>query len=400
MAEDAYWLDTGTPQAYLQANVDILPGGNTGQPVRGDRRRLVAPPERRDRRDRGTLDPRRGRPRLRRRRRRRSRGRGAPPGRGGAEGCAVRSSIIGPEAVIGSDSTLGPTCVVGAKEHVAPARSSRVTFASAGSSQRNRSSCFARTMFSLTEPGTEEGLVQARGPVRRAWRRPCAGRGSPRRRPRRRSRPRWPRAGDRSRRRAAQVQYRAQSGRAERDVGDSLAPHAAEGVGDEHGDVDVRCAGDLGAQSPRRSVGVVRAAGRRCRRRRWRGRRPALALTKPWRVSVMRSVPRRRRTRTDSRFDDGDLVLRRCRRSPRRAPRTWRPPWRSPRRGRGGAAPRPRRRSAASRRVGEVVALCTITDAGERDEAKLAHATTAVARRRAFSGSAMTVVVTSTRTPR
>ena len=36
---------------------------------------------------------------------------------------------------------------------------------------------------------------------------------------------------------------------------------------------------------------------------------PALALMKPWCVSVMRSVPRRRSTRCDSRFDEGDLVL-------------------------------------------------------------------------------------------
>ena len=29
MADDAYWLDTGTPQLYLRANVDILKGRNT-----------------------------------------------------------------------------------------------------------------------------------------------------------------------------------------------------------------------------------------------------------------------------------------------------------------------------------------------------------------------------------
>jgi carbonic anhydrase/acetyltransferase-like protein (isoleucine patch superfamily) len=35
--------------------------------------------------------------------------------------CVIRSSIIGPGAVIGRFSELGATCVVGANEHVAPA---------------------------------------------------------------------------------------------------------------------------------------------------------------------------------------------------------------------------------------------------------------------------------------
>jgi len=35
--------------------------------------------------------------------------------------CVIRSSIIGPGAVIGRYSQLGATCVVGANVHVAPA---------------------------------------------------------------------------------------------------------------------------------------------------------------------------------------------------------------------------------------------------------------------------------------
>jgi UDP-3-O-[3-hydroxymyristoyl] glucosamine N-acyltransferase len=35
--------------------------------------------------------------------------------------CVIRSSIIGPGAVIGRYSQLGATCVVGAGERVAPA---------------------------------------------------------------------------------------------------------------------------------------------------------------------------------------------------------------------------------------------------------------------------------------
>ncbi len=32
MASDAYWLDTGTPAAYLQANADLLDGTRPGPP--------------------------------------------------------------------------------------------------------------------------------------------------------------------------------------------------------------------------------------------------------------------------------------------------------------------------------------------------------------------------------
>lgn len=118
MADHAYWLDTGTPQLYLQANVDILKGRNTQHAfadiVEGTWRAPTS-----------TVDP------------------SAMvassvidadcvvgadvvledsvllPGAVVQSGCEIRSSIIGPEAVIGSGSILGPTCVVGAKEHVA-----------------------------------------------------------------------------------------------------------------------------------------------------------------------------------------------------------------------------------------------------------------------------------------
>ena len=120
LCDDAYWLDTGTPQAYLQANVDILNG----------RQRMHAFIDVVDgawRHPSATVDP------------------SATivnsvvdrdcvvgarvvledsvllPGAVIQSGCVVRSSIIGPEAVIGSNSRLGATCVVGAKEHVATA---------------------------------------------------------------------------------------------------------------------------------------------------------------------------------------------------------------------------------------------------------------------------------------
>jgi mannose-1-phosphate guanylyltransferase len=118
MADHAYWLDTGTPKFYLQANVDVLKGRNSQHEfadiVEGTWRAPTS-----------TIDP------------------SAMisnavidadcvvgadvviedsvllPGAVVQSGCEIRSSIIGPEAVIGSGSVLGPTCVVGAKEHVA-----------------------------------------------------------------------------------------------------------------------------------------------------------------------------------------------------------------------------------------------------------------------------------------
>ncbi|HEV7959367.1 MAG TPA: NDP-sugar synthase [Acidimicrobiales bacterium] len=118
MADHAYWLDTGTPRLYLQANVDILKGRNSQHEfadiVDGAWRAKTS-----------TVDP--------------SatvlnsvvdvdcvvgadvvlEGSVLLPGAVVQSGSEIRSSIIGPEAVIGSGSILGPTCVVGAKEHVA-----------------------------------------------------------------------------------------------------------------------------------------------------------------------------------------------------------------------------------------------------------------------------------------
>ena len=120
MCDDAYWLDTGTPQAYLQANVDILNG-------RQRMHEFIDVVDGAWRHPSATVDP------------------SATivnsvvdrdcvvgarvvledsvllPGAVIQSGCVVRSSIIGPEAVIGSNSRLGATCVVGAKEHVATA---------------------------------------------------------------------------------------------------------------------------------------------------------------------------------------------------------------------------------------------------------------------------------------
>ncbi|MGC2484946.1 MAG: NDP-sugar synthase [Acidimicrobiales bacterium] len=119
MADHAYWLDTGTPRLYLQANIDVLKGRNaqhefTGV-VDGSWRALSS-----------TIDP-------------SAKLTNSVVDQGCVVGADVvleecvllpgaviqsrsdiRSSIIGPEAVIGSGSQLGPTCVVGAKEHVAP----------------------------------------------------------------------------------------------------------------------------------------------------------------------------------------------------------------------------------------------------------------------------------------
>lgn len=118
MADHAYWLDTGTPQAYLRANVDILNNR--------DGRRVANVTHQSWCHESSVVDP-------------SARLRNAVvdarcyvgpnveledavllPGAVIEEGAVVRSSIIGPDAVIGSFSTLGATCVVGAKEHVAP----------------------------------------------------------------------------------------------------------------------------------------------------------------------------------------------------------------------------------------------------------------------------------------
>jgi mannose-1-phosphate guanylyltransferase len=118
LSDDGYWLDTGTPQLYLQANVDVLKGRNhqhdfsdvidgtwrspsatidataTLRHVVVDRECVVGSDVIIE--DSVLL-----------------------PGAVVQSGCEIRSCIVGPEAVIGAGSILGPTCVVGAKEHVA-----------------------------------------------------------------------------------------------------------------------------------------------------------------------------------------------------------------------------------------------------------------------------------------
>ncbi len=118
MADDAYWLDTGTPQTYLQANFDILEGRDgkhdqvlTDGSWRHERSQIDASATLHHAVvDRDCIV-------------------GANvvlenvvllPGAVVEDGAQVRSSIIGPEAVVGSYSILGPTCVVGAKVHVEP----------------------------------------------------------------------------------------------------------------------------------------------------------------------------------------------------------------------------------------------------------------------------------------
>src|SRR6202035_2711874 len=38
LADDAYWLDTGTPEAYLRAHLDLLDGSRGEPPTAGARR--------------------------------------------------------------------------------------------------------------------------------------------------------------------------------------------------------------------------------------------------------------------------------------------------------------------------------------------------------------------------
>ncbi len=121
-ADHAYWLDTGTPATYLQANIDILAGKDG--PVVGagqgswqhpgsqvhrtatlvqavvDANCVVGP--------RAWLEQ-----------------SVLLPGAIIEEGAVVRSSIVGPQAVIGAYAELGPTCVVGAHERVAAGSSLR-----------------------------------------------------------------------------------------------------------------------------------------------------------------------------------------------------------------------------------------------------------------------------------
>lgn len=121
IADESYWLDTGTPRAYLQANVDVLLGrrletGEFSGIVQGSWRHDSATVDVSATLTHAVVD--------------RDCVVGVDvvieesvllPGAVVQSGATVRSSIVGPEAIIGSDSTLGPTCVVGAKEHVAAA---------------------------------------------------------------------------------------------------------------------------------------------------------------------------------------------------------------------------------------------------------------------------------------
>ncbi len=118
MADDAYWLDTGTPATYLRANADILAGREGGpRPgvLDGSWRHPSATIDVSATLTSSVVD------------RDAVVGAGAElenvvlmPGAVVEEGSRVRWSIIGPGAVVGAFSTLDATCVVGAKERVAP----------------------------------------------------------------------------------------------------------------------------------------------------------------------------------------------------------------------------------------------------------------------------------------
>ncbi|MGH9020798.1 MAG: sugar phosphate nucleotidyltransferase [Acidimicrobiales bacterium] len=117
MPDDAYWLDTGTPQTYLRANADVLAGrgGRHAEGVvDGSWRHASAVVEATATLRSSVVD------------RDSYVGEGAVvegavlmPGAIVEAGARVRSSIIGPGATVGSFATLDATCVVGAKEHVA-----------------------------------------------------------------------------------------------------------------------------------------------------------------------------------------------------------------------------------------------------------------------------------------
>jgi mannose-1-phosphate guanylyltransferase len=119
LADENYWLDTGTPQAFIKANVDLLKGREHVHEFVGIENGSWVHPS-------ATVDP------------------SATiinsvvdrncivshnavlteaivmPGAVIQADAKVSSSIIGPGAVVGSSSVLGAICVVGANEHVAP----------------------------------------------------------------------------------------------------------------------------------------------------------------------------------------------------------------------------------------------------------------------------------------
>lgn len=118
MSDDAYWLDTGTPATFLQANIDVLNGRDSVRLVKD----LVGTTWRHESSHVATsaqltntvvdrdcvvgenvvLE-----------------GVILMPGAVVHDDVQIRSSIIGPRAIIGSTSVLGPTCVVGAEVSVA-----------------------------------------------------------------------------------------------------------------------------------------------------------------------------------------------------------------------------------------------------------------------------------------
>ena len=118
MADDAYWLDTGTPATFLRANIDLLNGRDSAISTKemtgstwchvssqvADSAQMVNSVV-----DRNCVV-----------------GENVVledvvlmPGAVVGDNVQIRSCIIGPHAVIGSTSVLGPTCVVGAHVNVA-----------------------------------------------------------------------------------------------------------------------------------------------------------------------------------------------------------------------------------------------------------------------------------------
>ena len=122
LADDTYWLDTGTPAAYLQANRDVLEGRRRqGAPSPLSGSSWIATDAQVDATavisgsaiDRGSVVA-----------------AGAQvinsvifPGVRIGPGARIVDSIIGPDVEVGEQSYLGPTCVIGRGEKIS-ARSS------------------------------------------------------------------------------------------------------------------------------------------------------------------------------------------------------------------------------------------------------------------------------------
>lgn len=121
MVDNAYWIDTGTPESFLQANVDVLHGFDVGRHLEhldGTTWRHPSATVARGVRSRNAVIDEDC-----------VVGAGVVlenvvlmPGAIVRDGAQVRNSLVGPRAVIGSHSILGPTCVVGA-EYVVPEHS-------------------------------------------------------------------------------------------------------------------------------------------------------------------------------------------------------------------------------------------------------------------------------------